>query len=569
MKKPSGLTYGVEEAPPATVALLSGLQHVALISTFLVYPILVFRVGGLETQAVADLLGTGFVVLGLATLLQATAKGPVGSGFLCPVTFTAAFLGPSLGAIKLGGLPLLFGMTMFAGFAQSALSRVLHLLRPYLPTELSGFVVLMAGVTAGMAGVRYLVATTGAPALSSMEWAIAAGTLGVMAAASIWASGLLKMTCVLVAMALGYAAAAAAGLLDPARLAALAAAPLLAAPSIVHAGWSFDLALVVPFLIAAIATTLKALGSVTLAQRINDADWVRPKMSSNRRGVLADGLGIVLAGFAGSYGTNTSAANVALAGATGVASRRVAWAIALIFVLLGFLPQLAMLFAIMPRPVMAAALVFTTCFLLINGMQIITSRMLDTRKTLVIGLATVAGLTVEVFPRVASFVPGAIAPLLGSSLVFGTLVALLLNLLFRIGVRRTVNLILEAGAADRATTIEEFYERHGQAWGARPDVIAKATFGTQQLLETVVDNCSPRGPLELEASFDEYRLEVRLRYEGELLAFPEQRPSNQEILDGDDGLRKLAGYMLRRNADRVQARQGADGRVMVHFHFDH
>jgi NCS2 family nucleobase:cation symporter-2 len=206
-------------------------------------------------------------------------------------------------------------------------------------------------------------------------------------------------------MLVGYAAAAAGGLLGKESLAAVASAPSIALPTLSHAGLAFDAAMVVPFLVASIAAALKAMGSVALAHRMNDADWVRPKMSTNRRGVLADGMGTVLAGFAGAYGTNTSAANVALAGATGVASRRVAWAIAGIFVALGFLPQLAMLFAIMPRPVMAAALIFTTCFLLLNGMQIITSRMLDSRRILVIGLGTVAGLAVEIVPAIASAVP--------------------------------------------------------------------------------------------------------------------------------------------------------------------
>jgi NCS2 family nucleobase:cation symporter-2 len=180
----------------------------------------------------------------------------------------------------------------------------------------------------------------------------------------------------------------------------------------------------------------------------------------------------------------------------------------------------------------------------------------------------VAGLAVEVYPTVASSVPAAIAPLLGSSLVFGTIVALTLNVIFRIGVRRTVRLSVDPAATDRARLVEDFYERHGGAWGARPDVVARAAFGTQQLLEAVADHCDPRGPLVLEASFDEFRLEVRLHYEGDVLALPEQRPTNEEIRETDEGMRRLAGYMLRRNADRVATRQ-AGGRVTVHFHFDH
>src|SRR4030095_2320704 len=162
---------------------------------------------------------------------------------------------------------------------------------------------------------------------------------------------------------------------------------------------------------------LKAMGTVTLCRRINDADWVRPDMAPIRRGVLADGLAITLAGSIGTFGVNTSPASVALSSATGVASRQVAYAVGVMFIALGFLPKLATLLALMPRAVMAAALVFATCFLLVNGMQMITSRMLDTRKTLVIGLAMIAGLAVEVFPSLVAAAPRGLAPLMASSLV--------------------------------------------------------------------------------------------------------------------------------------------------------
>ena len=43
MKKPSGIVYGVEERPPAGITVLSGLQHVGLISVILVFPLLIGR----------------------------------------------------------------------------------------------------------------------------------------------------------------------------------------------------------------------------------------------------------------------------------------------------------------------------------------------------------------------------------------------------------------------------------------------------------------------------------------------------------------------------------------------
>ena len=94
------------------------------------------------------------IVLGAATLLQVLRLGPLGSGFLCPATFSAAYLSPSLLAAKAGGLPLVFGMTLFAGLLESAVARALPRLRAFFPAELSGVVIFMIGLSGGAAGVR-------------------------------------------------------------------------------------------------------------------------------------------------------------------------------------------------------------------------------------------------------------------------------------------------------------------------------------------------------------------------------------------------------------------------------
>ena len=41
---------------------------------------------------------------------------------------------------------------------------------------------------------------------------------------------------------------------------------------------------------------------------------------------------------------------------------------------------------IMPPPVMASALLFTAVFIMISGVQIISTRVLDSRRTLVVGM---------------------------------------------------------------------------------------------------------------------------------------------------------------------------------------
>ena len=67
---------------------------------------------------------------------------------------------------------------------------------------------------------------------------------------------------------------------------------------------------------------------------------------------------------------------------------------------------------------------------------------------------------------------------------------------------------------------------------------------------------------------DEFSLDIRLSYTGEALEFPESRPSDQEIIETEDGARRLAGFLLRKNADSIRAENRA-GRIQVLFHFDH
>lgn len=266
-------------------------------------------------------------------------------------------------------------------------------------------------------------------------------------------------------------------------------------------------------------------------------------------------------------GTNTATPSVGLAAATGVASRKVAYAVGAIFLVLGFLPKLPAVLAVMPRPVIVAALMFAVTFIIINGLQVMTSRMLDARRTLVIGLSIVAGIAVEVFPALAATAPKALSPMIGSSLVFSTLIALGLNLLFRLGVRKTLTIHLETSNWN-LSQVDDMLRKQGATWGARADVITHASWAICQVVEAVADNCWRTGPLAIEICFDEFNLDVGMSYEGKLLEFPEQRPSEDEILHGDDGVRRLAGYMLRHIADRARSEMHG-ARAILKFHFDH
>ena len=96
--------------------------------------------------------------------------------------------------------------------------------------------------------------------------------------------------------------------------------------------------------------------------------------------------------------------------------------------------------------------------------------------------------------------------------------------------------------------MEQFLAEQGAHWAARRDIINRAIFGAVQLLELLGD---PPGGVELEAGFDEFNLDLRVRYTGAPLEFAERRPSAREIMASAEGERLLAGHLLRRSADRI------------------
>lgn len=168
-------------------------------------------------------------------------------------------------------------------------------------------------------------------------------------------------------------------------------------------------------------------------QKINDDAWEKADMKSISGGLLADGIGCIVSGLLGGLGVSTSSSNVGMSAATGATSRRIAISAGCLFILLAFLPKLSALFSIMPQPVMGAILVFVTSFMVIAGIQIILTTALDTRKTFVIGISLIFGLSVDILPELYRNIHPWLGPLFSSSLTLSTILAIVLTQLFRIG----------------------------------------------------------------------------------------------------------------------------------------
>jgi NCS2 family nucleobase:cation symporter-2 len=564
MARPAGLVYAADETPPPLILLLSALQHVGVIAITLVYPIIIAREAGLSPKQLLDVVSLSMLALGAAALLLSVRSPISGANFLCPACYTAIYLGPSLFALRYGGLALVFGMTMVAGFAEIAIAPLLRRLRPLFPPEIAGLVIAVVGLSLAFLGARYSLGITSQQGIRPTYLAIAGSALVTMIVLNIWTKGYTKLFCALIGMGVGFVASAMLGEFDMSAAIPPEGLELLRVPSFDHVSWRFDAVLIAPFLVAALASTLRLMGDVSTAQRLNDADWGRPNMRSLSGGVAGLGLASVFCGLVGVPGVNSSSQSTGLCSATGITSRAVVYAIGIIYALMAFVPPVAVAFATMPPPVMGASLFFASLFIFTNGVQMMTARMLDSRKTIVIGTSFAMAVMADVYHDLFAGMPAVLQPVFGSSLVVGTVCAVLLNLVLRIGVRQRVSLRLESGRIDREA-VEQFFSEQGARWAARRDIVNRATFGAVQVLEVLED---PPGGVEIEASLDEFNLEVRIRYAGTRLALPEHRPTPREIVATEEGERLLAGYLLRRSADRISSHSSGD-RSEVHLHYDH
>jgi NCS2 family nucleobase:cation symporter-2 len=123
--------------------------------------------------------------------------------------------------------------------------------------------------------------------------------------------------------------------------------------------------------------------------------------------------------------------------------------------------------------------------MVIAGFQIVMSRMIDARKTFVVGVSLIFGLTVDVIPGAFEGIHPWISPIFSSSLSVASLAALALNLIFRIGIAMKVRLELIPENAS-SETIFDFMERNGAAWGAKREVISRATAAMNVFLEALL-----------------------------------------------------------------------------------
>jgi xanthine permease XanP len=569
MRKPDTIIYGTDDRPPISVLLALATQHVFVLSIFLISPVLVARAARLPLQQAGNFISITMIAIGIGTLLQVRRWGLVGSGLLAIPVSSSNWVPACLIAARVGGLPMVAGLILAASSLEVLLSRFLRRLRGVLPTELSGLVVLVTGLGVAQAGMDNMVAgmTAGDGIMWLRSLLVSVGTLAVMVGFSVWGRGPIRTLGAGVGLVCGSIASLVTGLADHASLDALVHMPLVRLPSIAPVMPSFDMVLLLPALITGLAITLNSTGALTAAQKLNDADWNRQDLAGLSGGLLADGLGSVISAFIGGGGVCASGSSVSLTAASRATSRTLGYAVAGGFLILSVVPRFSLVVLALPPPVIGPVLVFLSCSLMVSGVTIMSSRLLDTRKTYTLGIAFAFAVTTSALVRATPILPYWMAPVVASPLLASALIAILLNPLLRLGIRQQVKLTIPEGGLPHEEIIK-FITRAGAAWGARRDVIERAQGVIAECLDALVDAELADGAVQLAVGFNELQLDARISWRGAPLVLANAPPTKQELLTDDAAAARMAGYLVGRLASRVTSRV-VDGVAQVDLIFDH
>ncbi len=555
--RPAGLLSAMDDRVPWPTACGLALQHFAIQSIYLVLPVLMASILSRDPADATRFLCLALLAAALWQVLQLLTRGPVGSGYPIPGTNTAATAGGYLlvaaagaqGEAAFGTAGALVALT---GLAMVLLTFVMRRVRVFLPNEVAGVVVMLIGVGLLAFGSQRLGLQGAGAAPDPRQLGAFLASLAVMAAVALSRTRAVPFA-VLIGAAMGIPLALALGIGVPNAAAVLAERPWIAIPT----PWAprfaeVTLAPLVAFLVSIVALKATALGSLVVVQRAADAGWTLPDPRPIRRGLLANGIATMAAGLAGAMCPSPATAAVGLSVATGTLARRIAWLGAGLLVLAALCPKFVALFVLMPHAVQAAMLFYVSGFLMAQGCQLVTARLLDARRITVVAFGLGAGLMEAMAPQTFQ----AWVPALASPVSFGALVAFLVNLLTLplMRQRAELGLALDAGAAGSA---RDWYGRLAGGWGIR----ARTEEIGQGALAEFVQLLRGRGAetLALTAIRGEDRVELRLAWAGPALPPPRARPHFADLEEGGDAMEGVMVWLATRQAQSFTQRATATG----------
>ncbi|MFZ2445275.1 MAG: solute carrier family 23 protein [Syntrophobacteraceae bacterium] len=414
--------YGIDDRPPIRYSFLYALQWAVIMFPVLVtaaaLPAKVLGLGPAEEVRFFQLI---LLTSGFFTAVQCLwgHRYPVIDGPSTALLLTFLVLAPY-------GIPAIQGGTILGGALLMAAVLVVKPRRiiPWMTPNVVGVILMLIALTLLpylsrlMAGVK-----PSAPAGSAVTFVLSIVLVLLMATLAYRLKGFLKTISLLIGMLIGTALFYAVEL--PIFTAFHEAAWLSFPSDIIPSRPAFTLPAMVAFAVSYVAVVVNSVGSIQAIANITTRDRMAEAIP---RGLFLNGAAGVVCGLMGIIGTVSYSISPGVVLSNRVASRFAAAYGGIMFGLAAFFPRFAALLALVPPPVVGAALCAAMGVQIGAALSIIAEGGMERRDYFVVGLPVLVGTLLGFLPQgLVESVPQVFRVFIGNGLIFGILLVLLLE----------------------------------------------------------------------------------------------------------------------------------------------
>ena len=203
----------------------------------------------------------------------------------------------------------------------------------------------------------------------------------------------------------------------------------MAIPTPFAFGIAFDINLFLPIALIYLFSAIETAGDLTA----NSLFCKQPVSGSVyfarvKGGILGDGVNSLLAGMFNTFPNTTFGQNNGVIQLTGIASRKVGFFVAALFVLIGCFPIVGGVLQAIPKPVLGGATLVMFAMVAVGGLKLLASYALDRRSSLVTACALGMAIGVMMVPEALSELPSWLENILLSPVTSAGLTAVILEL---------------------------------------------------------------------------------------------------------------------------------------------
>jgi xanthine permease len=405
-----------------------GIQHVlAMYAGAVVVPLIVGGALGLSGSDLTYLVSIDIFMCGIATILQVWKNRFFGIGLPVVLGCTFTAVGPMIAIGGQYGITAIYGAILAAGIFVILISPVFSKLIAFFPPVVTGSVVTVIGITLIPVAMGNMAGGEGAGDYGSLQnISLALGTLLFIIVLTRLSNGFVRSIAILIGLIVGTIVASFMGLVD---LAPVKNASWFHLIEPLHFGVpTFELTAILTMILVVLVSLVESTGvyfalSDICEQEISEQDV--------KKGYRAEGVAIVLGAIFNAFPYTTYSQNVGLIQLSGIKKKQVIYLVGGMLVVLGLVPKIGAVTTIIPAPVLGAAMLVMFGMVMAYGIKMLTRVDFNSQENLFIIACSIGiGLGVTAAPSVFEQLPASIQILTDNGIVAGSVMAILLNLVF-------------------------------------------------------------------------------------------------------------------------------------------